>query len=115
MIGVQSARHTESPALEWNERSLYEAVVQHGHNGCLPTGSALALASCVSQSPSGGGGLQSGNAPGSVRERISFNTDWRFTKDDPNGTADKLSYKNIRNWVMATGAERSRMTPIWRP
>jgi beta-galactosidase len=38
-----------------------------------------------------------------VRERVSFNTDWRFTKDDPNGAADKLSYTNTRDWVLATG------------
>jgi beta-galactosidase len=37
------------------------------------------------------------------RERISFNADWRFTKSDPNGTADTLSYATIRDWVLATG------------
>jgi beta-galactosidase len=44
-------------------------------------------------------------APASPRERISFNTDWRFMQGDPNGTADKLSYGNIKDWVTATGAE----------
>jgi len=38
-----------------------------------------------------------------VREWISFNTDWRFAKGDPNGTAGKLSYGNIRDWVLVTG------------
>ncbi|MBN1508216.1 MAG: DUF4982 domain-containing protein [Sedimentisphaerales bacterium] len=38
-----------------------------------------------------------------VRERVSFNADWRFAKDDPNGAAGKLSYDNIRDWVLATG------------
>jgi beta-galactosidase len=38
------------------------------------------------------------------RERFSFNTDWRFARDDPNGTGDKLNYANIRDWVLATGA-----------
>ena len=40
-----------------------------------------------------------------LRERISFNTDWRFAKDDPNDAAGKLSYNNIKDWVTATGAE----------
>ena len=47
------------------------------------------------------------------RERISFNADWRFTKDDPNGAAGtvetqnlaSLRYSNIKDWVMATGTE----------
>jgi len=38
-----------------------------------------------------------------VRERVSFNADWRFAKNDPNGTAGKLSYSSIRNWVLTTG------------
>ncbi len=37
------------------------------------------------------------------RERMPFNTDWRFTKSDPDGTADKLSYASIKDWVMTTG------------
>jgi beta-galactosidase len=53
----------------------------------------------------GSDGVQAQTPP---RERISFNADWRFTKDDPNGTADKLSYNNIKNWVTATGAEFTR-------
>jgi len=42
------------------------------------------------------------------RKRIPFNTDWRFTKGDPDGTADKLSYADIKDWVMATGAAGER-------
>jgi beta-galactosidase len=64
-----------------------------------------------------------------VRERISFNQNWRFAKGDPgpqprngtpnaidrvwepndaagsptNGAAGKLSYNNLRDWVLATG------------
>ncbi len=37
------------------------------------------------------------------RERISFNEGWRFAKGDPTGAAGKLSYNEIRNWVLATG------------
>ena len=40
-----------------------------------------------------------------VRERLSFDSDWRFAKDDPSGTGDSLSYTNIKPWVTATGNE----------
>lgn len=39
------------------------------------------------------------------RERLSFNADWRFQKDDPPGTEGKLAYEKIKNWVTATGNE----------
>ncbi|RPI28860.1 MAG: DUF4982 domain-containing protein [Acidobacteria bacterium] len=44
-------------------------------------------------------------APNSPRDRLSFNADWRFIKDDPQGTGDKLKYENIKPWVNSTGAE----------
>jgi len=40
-----------------------------------------------------------------VRERLSFDSDWRFIKGDPPGTGDGLSYTNIKPWVTATGNE----------
>src|SRR6266480_5008433 len=40
-----------------------------------------------------------------ARERLSFNADWRFQKDDPPGTDGQLSYEKIKNWVTATGNE----------
>jgi beta-galactosidase len=40
-----------------------------------------------------------------VRDRLSFNSDWRFVKGDPTGTGDQLSYTNIKAWVMVSGAE----------
>lgn len=39
------------------------------------------------------------------RMRISLNKDWRFQKGDPDGTADKLAYKNIKNWITRTENE----------
>jgi len=38
-----------------------------------------------------------------LSERICFNADWRFAKGDPNGSDGKLSYRNIRDWVLVTG------------
>jgi beta-galactosidase len=40
-----------------------------------------------------------------VRERVLFDSDWRFTKGDPPGIGDELSYTNIKPWVTATGNE----------
>lgn len=40
-----------------------------------------------------------------ARHIMNFNADWLFTKGDPEGTADKLAYKNIRDWVIPTGAQ----------
>ena len=39
------------------------------------------------------------------RERLSFNADWRFKKDDPSGSEGLLSYEKIKDWVNATGNE----------
>jgi beta-galactosidase len=39
------------------------------------------------------------------RERTSFNADWRFTKGDPAGTGDALTYAKIREWLLPTGRE----------
>src|SRR5258706_4853215 len=41
----------------------------------------------------------------SARERLSFNADWRFQKDDPRGTDGQMSYEKIKSWVTATGNE----------
>src|SRR5260370_718898 len=40
-----------------------------------------------------------------ARERLSFNADWRFQKDDPPGVEGKLAYEKVKNWVTATGNE----------
>lgn len=37
------------------------------------------------------------------RERISFNEDWRFQKDDPKGAEGVLAYEKIKDWVRSTG------------
>jgi len=49
----------------------------------------------------------------SPREQIPFNADWRFTKGDPADVGDKLSYTNIKPWVITTGGEfSSHVAPI---
>jgi beta-galactosidase len=37
------------------------------------------------------------------RERLSFDSNWRFTKGDPADIGNKLSYTNIKAWVLPTG------------
>ena len=39
------------------------------------------------------------------RERVSFNENWRFQKDDPKGAEGVLSYPNIKDWVRSIGNE----------
>jgi beta-galactosidase len=41
----------------------------------------------------------------SVRERVPFDSDWRFVQGDPEGIGDELNYKNVKSWVMSTGNE----------
>ena len=38
-----------------------------------------------------------------ARDRLSLNTDWKFTKDDPKDAEGKLSYAKIKDWVTQTG------------
>ena len=37
-----------------------------------------------------------------VRERLSFDSDWLFTKNDPPGISNSLTYTNIKSWVMVS-------------
>ena len=40
-----------------------------------------------------------------VRERLSFDSGWSFTKGEPADVSNDLKYANIKTWVMATGNE----------
>ena len=46
--------------------------------------------------------VRAGESP---RERTSFNDGWRFTKGDPDGVGDALSYAKIKDWLLPTSAE----------
>ena len=54
-------------------------------------------------------------APAPVRERVSFNSGWLFTKGDPEGKTNVLSYANIKDWVKATGNAFTTNAPHERP
>lgn len=41
----------------------------------------------------------------SPRSRESFNSRWRFQKDDPPGAEGRLAYENMKRWVTTTGGE----------
>jgi beta-galactosidase len=47
-----------------------------------------------------------------VRERVSFNSGWRFIQGDPADAGNKLSYPNIKTWVVATGSELTTNLPV---
>jgi len=58
-----------------------------------------------------GAALHAADVAASPRERTSLNADWRFTKDDPVGTGDTLSYPKIKDWLAGDGrrsAQRRR-------
>lgn len=40
-----------------------------------------------------------------TRERVSFNENWRFSKDDPKDAEGILNYEKIKDWVRSTGNE----------
>jgi len=46
------------------------------------------------------------------RERISLNKGWRFIRSDPAGVGDKLSYANIKDWLLPTGFELTKNTVL---
>ncbi len=39
------------------------------------------------------------------RERLSLDASWRFTKGDPAGATDALSYAKAKDWILPTGLE----------
>ncbi len=45
------------------------------------------------------------DAAAAPRDRISLNADWRFTRGDPAGTGDTLSYPQIKSWLAPTAAD----------
>jgi beta-galactosidase len=46
-----------------------------------------------------------------LRERISFNADWRFIKGDPSESEGKLTYQTLKPWLLAAGPEFSVNSP----
>jgi len=41
--------------------------------------------------------------PAPARERVSFNSDWRFIKGDQPAVGESLVYERIKDWVLPTG------------
>jgi beta-galactosidase len=38
-----------------------------------------------------------------LRERVSFDAGWRFTRGDPADAGQRLAYENLKPWMLATG------------
>src|SRR5690242_19676046 len=51
----------------------------------------------------------------SPRQRLSFNSDWLFTKGDPPGSMVNLDYQTLKPWLITTGSELSTNPPSQRP
>ena len=66
---------------------------------------ALVVGSALSFVATGLSAAAADAAP--LRERVSFNADWRFLKGDPAGTQAKLDYQTLKPWLLATGPELS--------
>ena len=49
------------------------------------------------------------------RERILFNADWRFHKDDPDGMDEDLSYDRLKPWVLASANAFRTGNPVTPP
>ena len=49
--------------------------------------------------------LSAAPADSAPRERISFNSGWRFIKDDPRAVGEALTYERIKEWILPTGDE----------
>ncbi len=43
-------------------------------------------------------------AQASVRQRVPFNNDWRFQKNDPSDAHGKLAYTELRDWLLPTAS-----------
>jgi len=46
-----------------------------------------------------------------ARDRINFDEGWRFTKGDPEGTAEQLHYTKLKPWVMPAGTAFTTTNP----
>jgi beta-galactosidase len=54
-------------------------------------------------------------ADDSLRERVSLNNDWRFTKDDPADVAGQLDYGKVKSFVNMTGEDLKDVAPAQQP
>jgi len=51
----------------------------------------------------------------SPRQRILFNDNWRFRKNDPPGVGGKLSYEQMKGWIEDSGADFSKSRAAVKP
>src|SRR5438270_516385 len=43
--------------------------------------------------------------PSSPRQRLSFNSDWRFIKGDPSNSLANLDYQALKPWLLTIGTD----------
>lgn len=78
---------------------------QFGRSRRLIVGGMILVILCVLTCAIALGGV----AP-QPRERCSFNADWRFTMGDPPAWEGKLSYENLKPWLVTVGREFAKNT-----
>jgi hypothetical protein len=54
------------------------------------------------------------NSAVSTRERMPFNSNWRFAQGDPRKCGEALDYERIKAWVLPTGDDLLNYTPVER-
>ena len=79
-----------------------------------PTRLLLALLGCALVATAAETPAAVAPAPAAPRERVSFNTGWRFTKGDQPAIGDSLSYERVKDWVLPTGDDLLNFQPVRR-
>ena len=52
----------------------------------------------------------------STRQRLAFNSDWRFVKGDPSGSTTRLDYNTLKPWLLAAATEQgTNAEPVLAP
>jgi beta-galactosidase len=80
-----------------------------------PSARSLALLLAFAAAVSGRPAFAAAAETPPARERLSFNTGWRFTRDDPDQVGGALAYERVQDWVLPTGDDLLNAPPLRAP